>query len=1017
MNKIVFLNRKFQYKDVVVIEENVSVVDIISTQKITIQIPFKLKIDESDFALFYKNGKIDFIGIIDSIENSTSNDILILNIVYVDEIFNLSCEFNSLSGNVFNWVKETIENNFVNTDDIVLNIPITIKNSLLKLYTGEYAFESNNLKNELSNLFKYNGTYLEYSLDVDSSGKPIGLIIDVKNNNDYEALNLKYNLPIIQNLKRVFTQNQNINKLILAPGEGVTGEKYVFYLLKDGTITRDANAVNRFPVVNQTIKFYDSEATAESLVTIAEQTLQGEEANHNIEFSLLKNDSFKLNLYQKINFIDKDANYNSYITKIINNGDIQTVTIGIVRKSLTDKLKKSSTSTGTTSVSSGGGGVSTKAKWGDISGEISDQTDLMGELAKRVPNERRVNDKPLTDDIELTADDVEAIPISQRGTANGVATLGADGKIISEQLPAIAIVDTYVVKSQTEMLALSAQQGDVAVRTDIHKNFILKNNIPTILSNWVELLVPPDVVLSVAGKTGNITLYIADIDGLETRLVSIETNINQHKANYENPHKVTKSQVGLNNVDNTSDKDKPVSDATLLALNNKLDKNQGSSNSGKILQVNSTGEVKPVEPMDSGVVPIVDNLETGDANSVLSANMGYLLNRLKATNVIDFNSVRTSYFYNKNNQNEYSNAMALDGVDIGNDTVAVIMYNSSSVFRTLIAIGKNESDAMNYRWRFEFDDLSKFQYISTYGMLVNDKNFSLAFNKKHNELYFTNGGNFVGAYFSGFLGFQPDGGGSNSNANYQCVATDGVDNLYFFNNTNHKLWNVNLKSGEEKSYQLPSSAVVKRIRCLNGMVLILTNLGLYYGTTFDNLILNENSIYQNAKDINFTNGIYAIAVDGLSSRYTTDLVNLYEPNNSNTISISKILTLGNEFVYIKDPNNGTYSETKNGISAVGLPPYKLYAPDNDLLKYAYSGFVCENGQLFLFNRTITSISYTEAMPLDVYLNNLIFSLNYKFVDFETNQTINGVKTINNVFKIKQWNINQASDGTLEFSKE
>jgi hypothetical protein len=40
-----------------------------------------------------------------------------------------------------------------------------------------------------------------------------------------------------------------------------------------------------------------------------------------------------------------------------------------------------------------------------------------------------------------------------------------------------------------------------------------------------------------------------------------------------NPHQVTKSQVGLWNVDNTSDADKPISSETLTALSSKVDKN------------------------------------------------------------------------------------------------------------------------------------------------------------------------------------------------------------------------------------------------------------------------------------------------------------------------------------------------------------------------------------------------------------------------------------------------------------
>ena len=44
--------------------------------------------------------------------------------------------------------------------------------------------------------------------------------------------------------------------------------------------------------------------------------------------------------------------------------------------------------------------------------------------------------------------------------------------------------------------------------------------------------------------------------------ISIQNDLNNHKTNTNNPHKVTKEQVGLSNVDNTSDLNKPVSNAT-----------------------------------------------------------------------------------------------------------------------------------------------------------------------------------------------------------------------------------------------------------------------------------------------------------------------------------------------------------------------------------------------------------------------------------------------------------------------
>ncbi len=56
-------------------------------------------------------------------------------------------------------------------------------------------------------------------------------------------------------------------------------------------------------------------------------------------------------------------------------------------------------------------------------------------------------------------------------------------------------------------------------------------------------------------------------------------NIQTHIASTSNPHAVTKSQVGLGNVDNTSDVNKPVSTATQTALNLKEDTaNKGVAN-------------------------------------------------------------------------------------------------------------------------------------------------------------------------------------------------------------------------------------------------------------------------------------------------------------------------------------------------------------------------------------------------------------------------------------------------------
>lgn len=60
----------------------------------------------------------------------------------------------------------------------------------------------------------------------------------------------------------------------------------------------------------------------------------------------------------------------------------------------------------------------------------------------------------------------------------------------------------------------------------------------------------------------------ADTD-LQDNIDTVDGKIDTHIADKTNPHEVTKTQVGLGNVDNTSDLNKPISTATQTALNGK----------------------------------------------------------------------------------------------------------------------------------------------------------------------------------------------------------------------------------------------------------------------------------------------------------------------------------------------------------------------------------------------------------------------------------------------------------------
>lgn len=134
------------------------------------------------------------------------------------------------------------------------------------------------------------------------------------------------------------------------------------------------------------------------------------------------------------------------------------------------------------------------------------------------------------------------------------------------------------------------------------------------------------------------------------------TTISNHIGNTSNPHQVTKAQVGLGNVDNTSDLAKPISTATQTALNAK-------ANSADLATVATSGSYndlsnKPTIPAaqvnsdwnaNSGVAQILNKPTLGTA---AAANVGDFATAAQgvladtAVQPVDLATVATSGSYN-----------------------------------------------------------------------------------------------------------------------------------------------------------------------------------------------------------------------------------------------------------------------------------------------------------------------------------------------------------------------------------
>ena len=119
------------------------------------------------------------------------------------------------------------------------------------------------------------------------------------------------------------------------------------------------------------------------------------------------------------------------------------------------------------------------------------------------------------------------ITSTEKGVANGVATLDASGKVPSSQLP--SYVDDVVEATNLASFPATGETGKIYVALDTNKAYRW--------SGSAYIYITSGAVDSVAGKTGVVTLV--------------------------------KGDVGLGNVDDTADVNKPISTATQSALNAK----------------------------------------------------------------------------------------------------------------------------------------------------------------------------------------------------------------------------------------------------------------------------------------------------------------------------------------------------------------------------------------------------------------------------------------------------------------
>lgn len=104
--------------------------------------------------------------------------------------------------------------------------------------------------------------------------------------------------------------------------------------------------------------------------------------------------------------------------------------------------------------------------------------------------------------------------------------------------------------------------------------------------------------------------------------------LDNHTSNMENPHDVTKEQIGLANVDDTADLDKPISYATQAVLDGKADLDHTHTKDDIIGLEDTTIYIQPDEPIDAedGALWIDMDSDGSINNGSTVVSFGYAVN-------------------------------------------------------------------------------------------------------------------------------------------------------------------------------------------------------------------------------------------------------------------------------------------------------------------------------------------------------------------------------------------------------
>lgn len=215
------------------------------------------------------------------------------------------------------------------------------------------------------------------------------------------------------------------------------------------------------------------------------------------------------------------------------------------------------------------------------------------------------------------------IPEEEKGISGGVATLNSSGVIPDSQIPSGIARDTEIITSYNDLddvpILFSGSYTDLTEKPTLfsgsYDDLSNKPTIPSLTGYATETYVGTaisNLVDSAPGTLNTLNELAAAINDDASYAATITTSLGL-KAPLADPtftgtvSGITKTMVGLGNLDNTADLDKPISTAAQSALDNKSDKIISISSKSESYVIQDTDLGKLIEMSSGGTVTITDS--------------------------------------------------------------------------------------------------------------------------------------------------------------------------------------------------------------------------------------------------------------------------------------------------------------------------------------------------------------------------------------------------------------------------